>query len=146
MDELKGKRILIVEDDISNMAVYVAVLRSSGATVIQDFWNVNTLDLLSRHMPIDAILLDLMLRYHKDGYEVFDEIQAQPALAGIPVIVVTAADPEAEIPKAREKGFAGFIGKPISPVKFAEQIAACIEGKSVWYYNHGEWEEFLSAT
>jgi CheY-like chemotaxis protein len=142
MDELKGKRILIVEDDVTNMAVYAAALRRSGAIVVQDFWNVNTVAMLSQHLPIDAILLDLMLRYHMDGYDIFDRIRAQPELANIPVIVVTAADPEVEIPKARAKGFAGFIGKPISPTKFPRQIAACISGEPVWYFNKGQLEDF----
>lgn len=142
MDELKGKRILIVEDDVTNMAVYAAALRRSGAIVAQDFWNVNTVNMLLKYLPIDVILLDLMLRYQMDGYEIFDRIKKQPELADIPVIVVTAADPEVEIPKAKAKGFAGFIGKPISPTKFSKQIAACIDGEPVWYFNQGQLEDF----
>jgi CheY-like chemotaxis protein len=142
MDELKGKRILIVEDDVTNMAVYAAALRRSGAIVIQDFWNINTIDMLSQYLPVDAILLDLMLRYHMDGYDIFDKIKVRPELAGIPVIAVSAADPEIEIPKAKARGFAGFISKPISPAKFARQIASCISGEPVWYYNKGQLEDY----
>jgi hypothetical protein len=47
--------------------------------------------------------------------------------------VVSAADPTTEIARAKAKGLAGFIGKPIVPRLFASQIAACIDGGNVWY-------------
>jgi CheY-like chemotaxis protein len=130
---LKDKRLLIVEDNITNMAVYNALLRDSGAAIIQDFWNVNTLTMLRKVLPIHGILLDLMLRHGISGYDIFDQIKVQPELAHIPIIAVSAADPEIEMARAREKGFAGFIGKPIESVQFPKQIADCIAGKPVWY-------------
>lgn len=130
---LNGKRLLIVEDNVTNMAVYNAILRDSGAAIMQDFWNVDTLKLLAKTLPIDAILLDLMLRHGVSGYDIFDQIKARPDLAHIPIIAVSAAEPGIEIPKAKAKGFAGFIGKPIEPHLFPQQVADCIGGKSVWY-------------
>lgn len=130
---LKDKRILIVEDNVMNMAVYNALLRDSGAAIIQDFWNYDTLHMIERFMPIDVILLDLMLRKGISGYDTFDQIKANPKLAGVPVIAVSAADPGIEIPKTQAKGFDGFIGKPIDPVLFPQQIADCMSGKPVWH-------------
>ena len=141
MDELQGKRILVVEDNALNLAVFATALRRSGAVVIQDYWNTNTTNLVARHLPVDAILLDLMLKHHISGYAIFDELQADPALADIPVIVVSAADPDTEIPRAKRKGMAGFIGKPISHSKFAQQVAACIDGSPVWDAPSGFWED-----
>jgi CheY-like chemotaxis protein len=140
MDELKGKRIFIIEDDVTNMAVYKATLQSSGATIIRDFHNLNSVQMLINNLPIDVILLDLMLRYKLNGYEVFDEIKASPELCQIPVIAVSASDPGIEIPKARAKGFSGFIGKPIKPLLFPKQIAACLEGYAVWFAQDGSFD------
>lgn len=137
MDELKGKRIFVVEDDITNMAVFAATLRQSGALVIQDHWNSGTIEMLTRHLPIDVILMDLMLRNGTSGYDIYDKLQALPEFASIPVIIVSASDPEIEIPKARERGFAGYIGKPISPSRFATQIVQCMEGTPVWHSQSG---------
>jgi CheY-like chemotaxis protein len=141
MKELQGKRIFIIEDDLMNMTVYTVTLRRSGATVIEDFKNTRSVDALSYNLPIDAILLDLMLRYRINGYEIFEQLQSDPRFAHIPVIVVSAADPGIEIPKAKARGLAGFIGKPIDPIKFPQQIAACIDGESVWYAQQGPWED-----
>lgn len=132
-NELAGKRIFIVEDDLMNMAVNSAALRRSGATIIQDPLNINTIDKLTVQLPIDVILLDLMLRHNMNGYDIYDAIKANPQLKHIPVIAVSAADPHIEIPKAKEKGFSGFIGKPIKPHWFAEQIHSCMTGTAVWY-------------
>jgi two-component system cell cycle response regulator DivK len=129
---LERKRIFIVEDDVSNMAVYSVALSSHGASVIQDPWNSSTIELIKRTMPVDVILLDLMLRRGVSGYDIFDEIKADPELAKIPVVAVSASDPEIEIPRAKSKGFAGFIGKPISLLNFPVQVAACIKGEELW--------------
>ncbi len=130
---LNDKRILIVEDDVTNMAVYNAILRGSGAMILQDFWNSDTMSLLVKTLPIDIILLDLMLRRQISGYTIFDHIKADPRLAHIPVVAVSAADPTVEIPKARARGFIGFIGKPVDPLLFPRQIADCLAGIPVWY-------------
>jgi CheY-like chemotaxis protein len=133
MDRLQGKRIFIVEDDAMNMAVFAVTLKRSGAAVIQDPWNADTIQQIIDSLPIHVIVLDLMLRRQVSGYDIYDQIRAQPELAGIPVVVVSANDPEIEIPKAQGKGLAGFIGKPINVQLFPDQIASLIEGEQVWY-------------
>lgn len=132
MNLLEGKRILIVEDNVKNLAIFASVLRRKGATVFQDNWNAGTVNLIHDHLPIDIILLDLMLRHGKSGYDIFDEMAAIPDLKNIPIVAVSAADPDTEIPKAKEKGFAGFIAKPVNISQFPEHIATCIGGEKIW--------------
>jgi two-component system, cell cycle response regulator DivK len=129
---LQDKHIFVVEDDVTNMAIMAVLLRTWGAYVIQDHWNSATIDMLMRHQPLDLILLDLMLRHGVSGYDIFREIKKRPALANIPIVAVSAADPGIEIPRAQEMGFNGFIGKPLDPRKFPQQVLQCIEGKSLW--------------
>ena len=136
MGVLSGKRVFIVEDDPTNMAINAVTLKREGAIVIQDFWNTNIPDLVRKHEP-DVILLDLMLRHDINGYDIFDELQANPETAHIPVIAVSAADPDVEINRAKKKGLSGFIGKPILPRLFAKQIAKVIAGEHVWYTLNG---------
>ncbi len=129
---LEGKRIFIVEDDIANMSVYSVALQHHGALVVQDHWNSGTVSLLKRYLPMDIILLDLMLRHGVSGYDIFRAIRADPELASIPVVAVSASDPEIEIPRTQAQGFSGFIGKPITLNEFPAQIAACIAGQKIW--------------
>ena len=132
MVNLKGKRILVIEDDVRNLAVFATSLRQSGATVIQDNWNTGAADFIVQNLPVDVIVLDIMLRKGISGYDVFDQIKANPQTTDIPVVAVSSLDPETEIPKARAKGFAGFVSKPISAVSFPDQIARAIAGEKIW--------------
>jgi len=133
VEELKDKRVVIVEDDVMNMAVYAVAFKQSGATVIQDPFNTDTINMIKKHLPFDIILLDLMLRHSLDGYEIFDKLKADPELSKIPVVAISASDPAIEMPKAKEKGFSGFIGKPIDPFMLIGQVATCIKGEQIWY-------------
>jgi CheY-like chemotaxis protein len=133
MTNLNDKTIMIVEDNVANLAVFNVVLRNSGARILQDFWNTDTVNLLQRFPSVDIILLDLMLHNGISGYDIFDKIKGFPQLGHIPIILVTAADPGIEMPKAKLKGFNGFIGKPIDALLFPQQIADCINGIPVWY-------------
>lgn len=133
---LQGKKIFVVEDDVSNMAIYSVTLTRCGATVVQDHWNTDTLDMLLHHLPVDAILLDLMLHAGISGYDIFQALQADPTLCHIPVIAVSASDPEIEIPRTQARGFAGFIGKPLNLIRFPTHIASCMEGNPMWIANY----------
>ncbi|HRQ42046.1 MAG TPA: response regulator [Chloroflexota bacterium] len=132
MSTLTGKRIVVFEDNVTNLAVIATALRRQGVAVIQDAWNTQTTEFLLQHLPIDLIVLDIMLRKGISGYDVFDEWQVHPELSQILVVAVSSLDAESEIPKAQTKRFAGFISKSINAMKFPEQIEACLDGKKVW--------------
>ena len=129
---LQGKRIFVVEDDPSNLAIITTILRRHGASVPFETWGSGTVAKLLKTLPIDLILLDLALPRGVSGYDVFDQIQEVPQLKGIPVVVVTAADPSIEMVHAREKGLNGFISKPLSYATFGKTIAAILDGEEVW--------------
>ena len=133
MVDLNNKRIFIIEDNPTNLAVYAVTLKRFGALIIQDYWSVNTIEMMKRSLPLDLVLLDLMLRGGVSGYDIFDKIKDAPELVDIAVLAVSASDPEVEVPKTKEKGFNGFISKPINVQAFPEQVAKCMNGGEVWY-------------
>jgi CheY-like chemotaxis protein len=100
--------------------------------VVQDMWNSGTVDMIEEVMPVDAILLDLMLRGGRSGYDIIDQIKARPELSGIPIVIVSAADASIEMKKARQKGCMGYIEKPINYYSFPRSIATILEGTPVW--------------
>jgi CheY-like chemotaxis protein len=129
---LQGKRIAVVEDDVTNMAIISTLLKQHGAAVIQDPWNSDTVNRLKALTPINLILLDLMLRHGASGFDIFDKIKASAELQNIPVVVVTASDPALVMSKAKNMGFAGYISKPLSYYEFPQQILDILNGQSVW--------------
>lgn len=130
---LDGKTIFLVEDDPVNLAVIRVSLQTQGAMVPYDHWGDSTLKkMLYTAKDIDLILLDIMLPGRISGYDIFDEIKKNAAFKDTPIIAVTASDPDLEIPKARKKGFNGYISKPIDRNQFPQDLLAVIEGGEVW--------------
>jgi CheY-like chemotaxis protein len=129
---LKGKRILVVEDDAKNMAIIAVTLKKHGAIVIQDAWNSDSVSVLKDYMPVDVVLMDLMLRGGRSGYHIIDQIHADPALTNVPIVIVSASNASSEMNRAREKGCMGYIEKPINYSSFPRAILAVIQGEQVW--------------
>jgi two-component system cell cycle response regulator DivK len=78
-----------------------------------------------------VILLDINLPA-TNGYEVLKQIRADEKLKSVAVIAVTAQDADTEIPKCKEAGFDGFIGKPLSRSRFPRQLRRILNGEAVW--------------
>lgn len=129
---LIGKSIFIVEDNIANSTIMKVILQASGATIFLDRWTVDTIARIKEAGHIDLIIMDLMLPNGPTGYDVFEKIKIDPQLCMIPTVVVSASDPAMEMSKARQKGFAGYIAKPINNHTFARHIASVLTGKQVW--------------
>lgn len=131
--KLQGKNIFLLEDDPINYSVILTILRQHGAILTHDYWGDTTLSRLKNHpFPLDLILLDLMLPGQATGYDVFDAIRALPELDNVPIVAVSAADPDVEMPRARAKGFSGYISKPINRRHFPEQLVQILAGETFW--------------
>ena len=130
---LQGKRIFIIEDNLSNRAVAQILLEQHGAVTAIDRWGQEAVQRLQEFTPVDIILMDLMLPGGITGFDVFDEIRRYPEFDQIPVVAVSAADAALAIPEAQKRGFAGFISKPLDFNLFPQQIARMIEGEKIWY-------------
>lgn len=129
---LENKRIFLIEDDVLNLAIINRVLINSKATVFQNYNSIGIVTHIIQHLPIDLILLDIMLRRGVSGMEVILELKENIHTANIPVVAVSALDPEIAIPQAQRAGFSGFISKPISSISFSQDIAAIIHGEQRW--------------
>lgn len=130
---LENKKIFIVEDNLQNRIIFQLALTRHGAELHFEPWGSRALLQLQGLCQIDLIILDLMLANGVSGFDIFDQIRARPEFDCVPVIAVSAIDPSTAIPKTQEKGFSGFIGKPIDNELFAHQLAAIIDGKKIWH-------------
>ncbi len=128
---LKGKHIFVVEDSAGNLAVVRVYLEAQGAIIKFERRGINVPEMIFKQLPIDVILMDLMLPNRASGFDVVDQIQQVPELKSIPIVIVSAADPDRAMPIARQKGLAGFISKPVTP-QLAYYIGEVLNGKQVW--------------
>jgi CheY-like chemotaxis protein len=130
---LKNKRIFIIEDNVTNLVITQMLLETHGARTAVERWGQDMVERMRRFAPIDLIILDLMFPGGITGYDIFDAIRQHNEFDKIPVVAVSASDPSFAIPKTQEKGFDGFIGKPIDFNLFPHQILKILEGEKVWF-------------
>ena len=127
----KGTTILVVEDNVSN---FVLIARMLGYMGIHCEWKTSGYEVVeyADTLPrLDLILMDIRLPY-EDGYGALRKIRASTTLKNTLVIAVTAEASVAQINKSKESGFDGFIGKPLDPDRFPEQIRRILSGEQVW--------------
>jgi|SRR5215207_2811045 len=135
---LTDKRIFVVEDNLENRIIFQFILLQEGAKVEFDRWGRDTIRRLQTFAPVDIILLDLMLGAGITGFQIYDEIRKVSDFAKTPVVAVSATDPATAIPKAKMKGFSGFIAKPVNESNFAGQLEKILGGEPLWY-SGGRW-------
>lgn len=87
---------------------------------------VQALQMLAQFKP-DLVLLDVMMP-GLDGPSTLQRMRADPQLAGIPVIFLTAKAMPQEVARFRELGAAAVIAKPFDPMQLANQVMAVWEG------------------
>lgn len=131
-EALTGKHLFIVEDDMNNRIVYQIALKKYGVTMEFDKWGQYTLETLMKLPQIDLIILDLMLPGWVNGFDLFKTIRSNDRFASVPIVAISASDPEESVPKAQSMGFSGYISKPIDFDRFPEQVLALINGEEVW--------------
>jgi two-component system, chemotaxis family, response regulator Rcp1 len=130
-------RVLLIEDNEGD----VALIRQGCTTsprpvdlqVMQD--GAEALDFLFRrgtHTQVltpDLILLDLQLP-QKTGFEILQELEQDPDLKFLPVVVVTGSNNKADVNRCYELGANAYVVKPSDPGQYIAFVQAIIE---FWY-------------
>ncbi len=127
----KDAVVLVVEDNVSN---FVLIARMLGFMGIRCEWKTSGYEVVeyADTLPrIDLILMDIRLPY-EDGYGALKKIRSSERLKHIPVVAVTAEASLEQMNKAKQAGFDGFIGKPLDPDRFPDQIRRILAGEQIW--------------
>lgn len=130
---IKGKRILIVEDNSLNRVVYQITLGVQGAVLEFDRWGREAITRLKAGRDFDLVILDLMLHDGISGFDIFQEIRTMPQFNTVPIVAISASEPVIAMARARDLGFSGFISKPIDEAYFVGQIDKLIAGEEIWH-------------
>jgi CheY-like chemotaxis protein len=126
VDADRAPTILVVEDNPVNRKLARNVLRSRGYDVWEAPSGEEGLRILRERRP-DLVLMDIQLP-GMDGLEVTRRIKADPDLADLPVVALTAHVREADEQNALDAGCVGYITKPIRLARFPGQIASYLSG------------------
>ena len=108
---METKKILVIEDDPEMRLALQIRLKANNYSVVFAVDGVSGVAEARKHTP-DLILLDLGLPAG-DGFTVLERLQAIPALAPIPVVVVSGRDRTASLDRAMMSGARAFLQKPV---------------------------------
>ncbi len=112
LGDLKGARILIVDDVAQNIQVLGSGLRSEGYSIIPATSGEQALRSAATHKP-ELVLLDVMMP-EMNGYETLERLRTVPGCEHTPVIFVTALSEAADEEKGLRLGAVDYITKPIN--------------------------------
>ncbi len=121
----RRNRILVVEDNPSNLDLARMVLEGNGLTVDTAANGQEGLE-KARHLRPDLILMDMQLP-GVDGLAVTRQLKADPATAHIKVVALTANAMRGSEEQALAAGCTGYIPKPIELKKFMLQVTNFLE-------------------
>ena len=117
--------VLAVDDDPSVLLYVRGVLEDAGYRAIVTGDPEEVPALLEAHRP-DLVLLDLLLP-GTDGIEL---MQGLPALADLPVILISGYGRDETVARALEIGAADYVVKPFSPTELVARIGAALRKRA----------------
>ncbi len=113
---LFGLKVLIVDDNATNRLILREALGSWGTVVFEASGGKGALSLLgspkTAAAPFDLILLDCRMP-EMDGFEVARRVRANPALAGVSIMMLTSDNRDGHIAQSKEVGISHYLVKPV---------------------------------
>ena len=107
------RKVLIVEDNDDNRAIYSQYLAHAGYRVLEAANGQEGIDIARRERP-EIILMDISMPV-MDGLTATRLLKADPELSSIPIIALTAHAMASDEEMVREAGCDGYIAKPVVP-------------------------------
>jgi len=114
------QRILVVDDDKKIVRLVRSYLEQAGFQVLTAFDGETALHAIRRDRP-DLVVLDLMLP-DRDGWDIIRLVRGEPALAGLPVIMLTARIEDTDKIIGLELGADDYITKPFNPREVVARV------------------------
>jgi len=108
---MNGKRILLADDNDTSRELIREVLECSGYDVSEAADGREALRKVGENPP-DLLLLDIQMP-HMDGYGVLSAIRADPRVADLRVVALTAFAMHGDRERALGAGFDGYVTKPV---------------------------------
>jgi CheY-like chemotaxis protein len=123
---MSAKRVLVVDDNATNLKLITYLLATERCEVTTANSAERALASIRAARP-DLLLLDLQLP-DMDGLELTRILRADPQLADLPIVAVTAYAMKGDEERAREAGVDGYVTKPIAKDYFRQLVGTFLRG------------------
>jgi len=122
-------KILVVDDDPDFVLINRAILESEGYEVLEAANGSEALKVMRQEQP-DLVLLDVMMSTTLEGVDVSKEIESDPNLKDIPVVMISSiatSEHAAEFPDDERIPIAAWISKPIQPAVLLKTVRRFVD-------------------
>jgi CheY-like chemotaxis protein len=109
---LRGRQVLLVDDDMRNTFALTGALEERGMEVLIAQNGKEALVALEKTPNMDLVLMDIMMP-EMDGYETMQRIREQARFRKLPIIALTAKAMKSDKTKCIEAGANDYLSKPI---------------------------------
>ncbi len=123
---LKGKTILVVDDDMRTLFAVSRALTERGMNPLKAENGQKALKILEENPDIDLVLMDIMMPI-MDGYEAIGKIRAQEKFRRLPIIALTAKAMKEDRERCIASGANDYMAKPVDQEKLISLMR-------VWLY------------
>ena len=120
-EDLAGKAVLVVDDDVRNIFALSSVLERRGMKVLTATTGNEATQLLDATPGIAIVLMDIMMP-EKDGYQTMQKIREKPEFRRLPIVALTAKAMKGDREKCFEAGASDYLAKPVN----TEQLLAVL--------------------
>jgi HAMP domain-containing protein/CheY-like chemotaxis protein/signal transduction histidine kinase len=112
-DALRGRKVLVVDDDIRNVFALNSLLERHEMQVVNASNGYEAIELLERSDELSLVLMDVMMP-EMDGYETMRRIRTKPQFKLLPIIALTAKAMKGDREKCLEAGASDYVAKPVN--------------------------------
>ena len=121
---ITGQTILVVDDDKEIVRLVRAYLEKAGYQVLTAYDGSTALHILRRERPA-LVVLDLMLP-DQDGWDITRLVRSDPALASMPIIMLTARIDDTDKIIGLELGADDYVTKPFNPREVVARVRSVL--------------------
>ena len=125
-EDLHGRKVLVVDDDVRNIFALGSVLERHGMSVVTAQTGREALTMLQSTSDIAMVLMDIMMP-EMDGYQTMQLIRKQPPLRRLPIVALTAKAMKGDREKCLDAGASDYLAKPVN----TDQLLSTLR---VWFH------------
>jgi CheY-like chemotaxis protein len=110
---LRGRKILVVDDDARNIFALTSLLENHEMEVISTTNGRDAIEIIERTSDLSIVLMDIMMP-DMDGYETIGKIRQNSTFSKLPILALTAKAMKGDREKCLNAGASDYIAKPVN--------------------------------
>ncbi len=110
---LRGRKVLVVDDDARNIFALTSVLENHGMDVVSSNNGRDAIDIIQNSPELSMVLMDIMMP-DMDGYETMRQIRQSQESRALPILALTAKAMKGDREKCLAAGASDYIAKPVN--------------------------------